>query len=107
MKLERDNSGMPIFPKKAPSDAKELLCLMDEAAAFAQRGQGATAPFYDHGIRVFNQLQAHYQIAVARELAKAHEGLRSATLALKAATWLLAGITVLLGAVEIWKLFAH
>ncbi len=107
MKLERDESGMPVFPSEVPSDANDLLMLMDDAAAYAQRGQGVTAPTFDHGMRIFNQLNAHYQIAVARELSKAHEGLRSATRALKVATWWLAGITVLLGVIEVWKVFTH
>lgn len=107
MKLERNRLGIVVFPEEVPNEAKDLLILMDDAAENARAGQGVTSPRFDHAMRVFNQLNAHYQIAVAQELSKAHEGLHSATLGLKIATWWLAGITVLLGAVEIWKMFTH
>lgn len=103
--LPRDSTGMfPVLPDPVPNDPTELLDLMDDAASFAARGQGAGAPAFDHGVRVFNQLNAHYQARIARELGEAHHGLTSATNALKAATWWLAGVTVLLGVVEIGKL---
>ena len=80
---------------------------MDDAANAARSGGGVTSPTFDHCMRIFNQLNAYYQLAVSQELAKAHEGLCSATRALKVATWFLAGVTVLLGGVEIWKTFLH
>jgi hypothetical protein len=107
MKLKRDEYKMLVFPEEVPSDANELLMLMDDAAAYAQKGQGVSSSMFDHGMRIFNQLNAHYQITVARELAKAHEGLRTATLGLKVATWCLASITILLAAIEVWKVLTH
>ena len=107
MKLERDESGQLVLPANLPTNAQDLLVLMDEAANSAKNGMGATSPTFDHCMRIFNQLNAHYQLAVSQELAKAHIGLCSATLALKVATLFLAGVTVLLGGVEIWKTFFH
>lgn len=107
MKLERDESGMLALPANLPTNAQDLLMLMDEAANAAQNGMGVSSPTFDHCMRIFNQLNAHYQLAVSQELAKAHKGLFSATSALKVATLFLAGVTVLLGGVEIWKTFFH
>jgi hypothetical protein len=107
VKLEKDESGKIILPEKIPSDQKILLNLMDGASEYARIGQGVTSGTFDHGMMIFNQLNAHFQTSVAREIAKAHAGLSSATTALKVATWWLAGITVLLGVVELLKLFFH
>ena len=95
--LERKD-GFPCVPDPMPTDQQELLDLMDDASSIAATAQGATAPSFDHGMRVFNQLNAHYQIHVVRKLAKAHHGL-------KVATWWLAGVTVVLCFVEFFKFF--
>lgn len=65
----------------------------------------STRCWRDHGILIFNQLKAHSDLHVARELAAAHMGLKQATNALKVATWWLGIITLLLGVVELWKAF--
>jgi hypothetical protein len=104
--LERRH-GLPYVPDVIPTDPQELLDLMDDASMVAATAQGSTAPAFDHGMRVFNQLNAHYQIYIARELAAAHQGMKDATNALKVATWWLAAITIALGAVELLKLVAH
>jgi hypothetical protein len=106
--LPRDAIGLfPVLPDTIPTDRKELLDLMDDAASLAAGGQAAGAPLFDHGIRIFNQLNAHYQAQIARDLGDAHHGLKNATTALKVATWWLAGVTVLLGFVEVCKLVIH
>ena len=111
--LKRDSMGEPIFPDPVPTNVEELLGMMDEASEHAGTAQGAGAPSFDHGTRVFNQLKAHYDRLMAREMAAAHHGireatdiLRTATNALKAATWVLAAVTVLLGGIEFWKVLA-
>lgn len=99
--LPRDQTGLyPVPPDPVPTNPDDLLGLMDEASSFAGRGQGVGAPAYDHGVRVFSQLNAHYQARIARDLGKAHK-------ALKIATWWLAAVTVALGVVEAWKLIGH
>lgn len=80
---------------------------MDEASKYAQDGQGVTSPTFDHAMRIFNQLNAHYQLSVSKELAEAHKGLRDATTGLKVATWWLAAITILLGMIEALKVLLH
>ncbi len=102
--LPRDRHGKPYVPEPPPSDPGELLDFMDDASKYAAAAQGATAPQFDHGIRVFNQLYAHYQLHMARELGDAHHALKSATNALRLATWWLAGITIALGLVEVVKM---
>jgi hypothetical protein len=77
----------PKVPEPIPADAQDLRDLMDDASAYAGSAQGATAPAFDHGMRVFNQLYAHYQVIVAKDLAAAHHDLKSATNALRVATW--------------------
>jgi hypothetical protein len=103
-KLDWSHS-MPRVPEPIPTDTRDLLDLMDEAANYAGSAQGVTAPAFDHGMRIFNQLNAHYLIHVAKETAEAHAGLTRATQALKFATWWLAVVTVTLGRVELFKLF--
>jgi len=109
-KLKRDFVGEPVFPDPVPTNVEELLKLMDEASQHAGTAQGAGAPAFDHGTRVFNQLKAHYDLHMAQEMAGAHLGLKQATENLKAATntlkratWWLAAITLLLGGIELWK----
>lgn len=113
-KLRRNSVGEPLFPDPVPTKVEDLLELMDEASEHAGTAQGAGAPAFDHGTRVFNQLKAHYDLHIAREMAAAHLGLReatdnlkTATRALKVATWVLAIITVLLGGIELWKMFVE
>jgi hypothetical protein len=103
-RLKRDHVGNSILPDPVPTNSEELLKLMDEASDHAGTAEGAGAGALDHGIRVFNQLKAHYDLHMARELAVAHLGLKDATEnpkvatnALKGATWWLAAITSLLG----------
>jgi hypothetical protein len=112
--LKRNFLGEPLFPDPVPTNAEDLLGLMDEASEHAGTAQGAGAPAFDHGTRVFNQLKAHYDLHMARELAAAHLGLRkatdnlkTATRALKVATWVLAIITLVLGGIELWKVFVR
>ena len=109
-KLKRDSVGGLLFPDPVPTKVEELLDLMDEASEHAGTAGGAGAGSFDHGIRVFNQLKAHYDLYMAREMAVAHLGLKQATENLKAATntlklatWWLAGVTLLLGVIELWK----
>lgn len=104
-RMQRNNVGNPIAPKPIPDDAKQLLELMDEALEHAGTAQGAGAGAFDHGMRLFNQFKAHFDLRVSKELAAAHVGLTSATRALKVATWWLAAITVALGIVEGVKLW--
>lgn len=107
MKLEVDPNRGLLLPDAIPASAEDLLDLMDQAATSARKGQGSGAPAFDHGMRVFEQLQAHYQLKNTRELGQAHQSLRKATDALRAATWLLALVTVLLAGVEVFKFFSH
>src|SRR5712692_2223080 len=88
------------LPEPIPADSGELLELLDDAATYAAAGQGQGAPRFDHGMRLFQQAHAHYQAVITEELSRAHHDLAAATKALKLATWWLAGVTVLLGAVE-------
>jgi hypothetical protein len=103
--MERDYVGGPIAPNPIPNDPEQLLALMDEALQYAGTG-GAGSNAFEHGVRLFNQFRAHFEVVTARETAAAHAGLTSATRALKIATWWLAAITVLLGAVEGVKMCA-
>ena len=104
-KLRLNSIGLPVLPDPVPSDSKALLELMEDAVRHACAAQGAGAPSFDHGSLIFNQLKAHYDLQVARELAAAHVGLKRATDTLKVATWWLAIITFILGLVEILKIF--
>ena len=90
-----------------PTDAETILKLMDEASKYAETGQGVTSATFDHAMRVFNQLNAHYKIAISKEIADAHKGLRDATIGLKISTWWLAAITIILGFVEVYKILIH
>ena|SRR5882762_3195607 len=99
-RMERDYVGNPIAPNPIPDDSEELLALMGEALNHAGLAQGAGAGAFDHGMRLFNQFKAHFDLRMSKELALAHAGLTSATRALKVATWWLAGITIALGIVE-------
>jgi hypothetical protein len=62
--------------------------------------------FRQHGVAGGGGEHESYQIRVAEEISKAHHGLTRATHALIIATWWLAVVTVALGAVEFFKLFA-
>lgn len=70
--LERIYGWLPRAPESIPTDPQDLLDLMDDAATIAGTAQGATAPAFDHGMRVFNQLHAHYQMRMAIQLGEAH-----------------------------------
>lgn len=104
MPLPRNRHGRPYVPDPAPTDPAELLEMMNDASTYAAAAEGATAPQFDHGMRVFNQLHAHHQLHIAKELGEAHHALKEATNALKIATWWLAGVTIALGLVELFKL---
>ncbi len=102
-RMQLDHSNNPIAPNPIPKDPEQLLELMDEALEHAGGAQGVGAPAFDHGMRLFNQFKAHFDLRISRELAAAHIGLTSATRALKVATWWLAAITIALGIVEGFK----
>ena len=102
--LETGYGGLPRAPVMIPADPQDLLDLMDHAATIAGTAEGATAPAFDHGMRVFNQLHAHFQMRIAIQLAETHQGLERATRALKVATWWLGAVTVGLGLLELWKM---
>ena len=105
--LPRDNLGRPMCPSDLPEEPIHLLDLMDDALDYANKGTASGAPAFDHGRRIFDQLKAHYELYVSRDLASAHLGLTVATNRLKIATWWLAAITILLGVVEGIKLVAE
>jgi hypothetical protein len=98
--MERNYVGNPIAPDPIPNEPEQLLALMDEALEHAAGAQGPGAPAFGHGMRLFNQFKAHFDLLISKELAAAHVGLTSATRALKIATWWLAAITIALGIVE-------
>jgi hypothetical protein len=104
-RLNRTSLGRLVFPESIPADPEEVLDLMDDAARHASTAQGTGAPAFDQGMLIFNQLKAHCDLHVSRELGAAHVGLKRATIALKIATWWLAIITFLLGGIELWKFF--
>jgi hypothetical protein len=62
--------GYLVFPTVVPTDVQDLLDLMDHAAEEAGKGQGSGAPYFDHGMRLFNQLHAHFQIKSSHDLAQ-------------------------------------
>jgi hypothetical protein len=97
--MQRDYVGNPIAPDPIPDDSEQLLELMDEALVHAGHGVAGSNAF-EHGVRLFNQFKAHFDMVISRETAAAHAGLTSATRGLKIATWWLAAITVALGVVE-------
>lgn len=103
--LEIGHGGLPRMPKDIPNDAQDLLDLMEHAVAIAGSAQGATAPAFDHGMRVFSLLHAHQQLRIAILLGKAHRELECATKGLRVATWGLAFATVFIAVLELWKLF--
>lgn len=104
-RMERDFVGNPVAPNPIPEDPERLLQLMDEALNYAGAAQGPGAPAFGHGMRLFNQFKAHFDLHISQEMSAAHARLASATRALKIATWWLAAITVLLGAVEVVKIW--
>jgi hypothetical protein len=104
-RMARDYVGNPIAPNPIPNNPEELLELMDEALEHAGNAQGAGAGAFDHGVRLFNQFKAHFDLLSSRDMARAHASLTSATRALKIATWWLAGVTILLGVIEVVKIF--
>lgn len=113
-KLRSDSQGNLILPDPVPTNPDVLLELMNEASDHAGTATATGAEDFDHGIRVFNQLKAHCDLHIAREIAAAHLGLKqetgkleTATHALRVATWWLAGITVILGGIELWKMITE
>jgi hypothetical protein len=56
---------------------------------------------------LFDLIHSNFQLRSATELGEAHHSLEHATTALKVATWWLAGVTVLLGLVELLGPFRH
>jgi hypothetical protein len=89
-----------------PTDTRQLLDMMEEAFSSAIKGEPGTRPA-ERGKMLFDFLNSHFQHRSAIEIGEAHNGLERATTALKVATWWLAGVTVLLGLVELLGLFHH
>ncbi len=113
-KLKRDTIGELIFPDPVPGNPEELLEMMNEASEHAGTAIGSGSVSFDHGTRIFNQLKAHYDLLMAREMGAAHLALSkatndlvTATNALKRATWLLAAVTALLVVSEVWRQIMH
>jgi hypothetical protein len=102
--MERDGVGRPIPPNPIPDDGERLLGLMNEALEYAGYGV-AQSEASEHGKHLYNRFKAHFDLVTSKELAVAHAGLASATRALKIATWWLAAITVVLGVIEIIKMW--
>lgn len=99
-RLQRDDVGNLVPPVPMPTDTRELLDYMEEAFCSAIKGEpGSRAA--ERGKILFDLISAHFQHRSAIELGEAHNGLERATKALKWATWWLAGVTVLLGLVEL------
>jgi hypothetical protein len=104
MPMQRDDMGRPILPNPIPQDSRQLLALMGESLDYA--GQGVVGSIaHEHGTRLYDRFKAHLDLHIAQETATAHEGLTSATRALKTATWVLAAITILLALVEGFKMW--
>ena len=68
-RMQRDYVGNPIAPNPIPDDGEQLLELMDEALEHAVTAQGTGAGAFDHGMRLFNQFKAHFDLRVSKELA--------------------------------------
>jgi hypothetical protein len=89
-----------------PTDTRQLLDLMEQAFNSAIKGEPGSRPT-ERGKMLFDLLNSHFQHRSAIELGEAHTGLERATKALSLATYLLAGVTVVLGLVELLGLFRH
>ena len=100
-------SGPYTLKAPGPKTIDEWFEAMDDALIWAAAGQASGAPAFDHGRMLFDRISLSVQRELNRETAQAHADLRTATSALKIATWVLAAITVALGIVEGVKLFGH
>ena len=104
--LKRDDLGNLVPPDPMSTDTRQLLDHMEEAFSDAIKGEpGSRAT--ERSKMLFELLNSHFQRRSAIELGEAHNGLERATKALSMATWWLAGVTVLLGLVELLGLFHH
>jgi hypothetical protein len=104
--LKRDDVENLITPDPMPTDTRQLLDMMEEAFSSAIKGEPGTRPA-ERGKMLFDLLNSHFQHRIAIEIGQAHNGLERATKALNVATWWLAGVTVLLGLVELLGIFRH
>ncbi len=104
--LRHDAVGNLVLPDPMPTDTGKLLDLMEEAFHSAIKGDPESRAA-ERGRILFDLLNSHFQHLSAMQLGEAHKGLERATTALKVATWWLAGVTVLLGLVEILGFFRH
>lgn len=104
--LKRDELGNLRPPDPMPTDTGQLLDCMKEAFSDAISGEPGSRGA-ERSRMLFELLNSHFQHRSAIELGEAHKGLERATKALNVATWWLAGVTVLLGLVELLGLFHH
>lgn len=104
--LQRDHQGNLVPPDPMPTDTRELLDLLDEAFRNAVKGEPGSRG-WERAKILFDLLHSNFQLRSATELGEAHHSLERATTALKVATWWLAGVTVLLGVVELLGFFRH
>lgn len=105
-RLQRDEVGNLVPPDPMPTDTRELLDLLDEAFHSAIKGEPGSRA-WERAKILFDLIHSNFQLRSATELGEAHHSLERATTALKVATWWLAGVTVLLGVVELSSLFRH
>ena len=98
--LQRDQLGNLVPPDPMPTDTRELLDLMEQAFRFAIQGEPGSRA-WERAKILFDLIHSNFQLRSATDLGEAHKGLERATKALNVATWWLAGITVLLGVVEL------
>ena len=104
--LERRPALGPFTLKTpGPQTIDEWFEAMDEALDWASAGQASGSAAFDHGRMLFERISASVQRELNHELAHAHTDLRNATNALKIATYWLGAITIVLGVVEVFKLF--
>jgi hypothetical protein len=101
-----DDGLMKKLPEPVPHDSEELLELIDQSLAWAATGQVGSEKF-EHGMRLYEQAYAHYELVMAREMARAHHDLKNATKALNVSTVMLALVTLGLAVVAVWKAVAH
>lgn len=113
MPLQRDPVGLTLLPDPLPDSAEGLLALSRELVIAAAEGQGAGAPKYDRPMAQLGHVRASIDhllsqetVETSKRLHDAHASLERATRALKAATWWLAGATVALGCLEVYKTIA-
>jgi hypothetical protein len=77
---------------------------MEQAFRSAIQGEPGSRA-WERAKILFDLIHSNFQLRSAADLGEAHKGLERATKALNVATWWLAGITVLLGVVELLGFF--